>query len=643
MSTLNDNHRRRIVSTFVYTDKLLQTVERLATAQLSPFAHEQADLGDAERRLLLALVERARQRMLTALDRLGIPRPRPTSSARWSTDTALQMAEISLSELDGETLRGYGAVSEDDALEVTAVANDLRELVERGRRLLRPKEGERLDARLATIPGTVGEVLREIARITNEHGLVELRALIAAAADRATATSFDVGVFGRVSAGKSSLINALVGDPVLRVGATPVTAVPLRIGRGETRVTVRFNDGRTATLSVNDLPDFASEERNPQNEKDIAEIEVTLPSVEEGLTLLDTPGVGSLSLSGPAQTFAALPRCDLGLVLAAAGTPLGRDELSLVTALRHAGIAVEVLLSKGDLLSEADRNRTVEYLRNELRYADPEGAIPVYAVSAIPAGSVLLASWRERALTPLVAARQDSSARALRKRLEALIAALDSALASQESRATEHALQGQKARVSAESTIDRITAALERAAPQAIDAASHAIVDAWSTDSDPVAAARAALSALPADALAQVRAAADVLAPASNREMDTGAHLPPIFDPPLLDTIPVHASANVLDRMLGRTRARQQIAQLERPLAEAFSRYASRLREWGAVRLSESFADSGAVGEGAPQSLTPEARRLTAMLSEEEQVSTRGRSSSVAGRPERHERVENAK
>lgn len=71
--------------------------------------------------------------------------------------------------------------------------------------------------------------------------------------------------------------------------------------------------------------------------------------VPAGLRFLDTPGIGSLSQSGPAQAFAWLPRCDLGVVLVAAGNPVGTDDLALLTGLTRAGITARVLLSKSDV------------------------------------------------------------------------------------------------------------------------------------------------------------------------------------------------------------------------------------------------------------------------------------------------------
>lgn len=76
-------------------------------------------------------------------------------------------------------------------------------------------------------------------------------------------------------------------------------------------------------IGVAALPEFATEEHNPENRLGVRAIEVTASTVTEGLRLLDTPGGGSLNANGPASAFPWLPRCDLGLVV---GRALGHLE-----------------------------------------------------------------------------------------------------------------------------------------------------------------------------------------------------------------------------------------------------------------------------------------------------------------------------
>ncbi|MDE3151237.1 MAG: dynamin family protein [Gemmatimonadota bacterium] len=611
---LNASQRRNVSATFSYVDGLLRKIERVAAGEPSPFAAERPDLGPAEVRLLDAVVRSVRDRMLLALDRLGIPRPRAALSARWSVETTLNFADIAVSELNETTLRGYGALDPSDGAEVAAVGADLRRALSRGRDLFRGGTGVDLTERLQGVRGEVGEILRALERLSTEHGLVEIRPGIAAAAERAAANTLDVGVFGRVSSGKSSLINALVTRPILPVGATPVTAVPVRIRQGPDGVAITFADGRRETTTLDALADFATEERNPDNARDVAAVDVTVPEMMPGMLLLDTPGVGSLALGGAARAYAWLPRCDLGVVLVAAGTPLGKDELALVAALRGAGIAAQAMLSKADLLSAAERADALAYLQRDLAHATHEAAIPVWATSARDDGAGLLDAWRQQVLVPLVAARRVAAARALGLRLDALVHAAAAAYSGRIAAVDDHAVRREQARAGARRRIIEIADRLEADIGPVLDGAARAAVDAWKLGRDGRHAAQLALQDPAWEALEAIRREADLgLGGAADNGRsarplgDAGSRLPPVFDPQVLGELPMDGRPGALGRWLGWRRARQHLNRVAQPLAEAYRRYGSRLREWGLARLSETVdRELTAAEDGADAPLPPE-------------------------------------
>jgi len=58
-------------------------------------------------------------------------------------------------------------------------------------------------------------------RIITAHGLVEFRGTLSMLLDRMEGAAFEVGVFGRVSSGKSSLLNYILQTDVLPIGVTP--------------------------------------------------------------------------------------------------------------------------------------------------------------------------------------------------------------------------------------------------------------------------------------------------------------------------------------------------------------------------------------------------------------------------------------
>src|SRR5271154_7550551 len=94
-------------------------------------------------------------------------------------------------------------------------------------------------------------ILRLLEQIMTRNGLVEFRPRIDALASRLEDDSFEVALFGRVSCGKSSLLNALLGTDVLPVGVNPITAVPTKLRYGSTlKAAVAYSNGQSAIVSV---------------------------------------------------------------------------------------------------------------------------------------------------------------------------------------------------------------------------------------------------------------------------------------------------------------------------------------------------------------------------------------------------------
>ena len=177
-------------------------------------------------------------------------------------------------------------------------------------------------------------------------------------------------LFGRVSSGKSSLLNALLNTDVLPVGINPITAVPTKLRYGpELRAAVAFGDGQSAIVSVDELAKLVTEQSNPGNRRKVvrAIVEVPSPRLREGIMFVDTPGLGSLTKRGAAETLASLPSCDLALLLIDAGAILSEEDIGTLRLLYKAGIPALVLLSKADLLAEGDLHRTISYIEEHIK------------------------------------------------------------------------------------------------------------------------------------------------------------------------------------------------------------------------------------------------------------------------------------
>lgn len=79
---------------------------------------------------------------------------------------------------------------------------------------------------------------------------------------------------GQFKRGKSTLLNALVGEDVLPVGVPPVTSALTILRHGETAgAQVRFLDGRVTAIGVSEVASYVDERRNPGNDKAVGAVD----------------------------------------------------------------------------------------------------------------------------------------------------------------------------------------------------------------------------------------------------------------------------------------------------------------------------------------------------------------------------------
>ncbi|HTP25071.1 MAG TPA: dynamin family protein [Anaeromyxobacteraceae bacterium] len=583
---LNPNHARVVVATFVDVDESLARVEALCTGRIAPFAPERADVDGEAGALLASLISSIRRRMLEALDRLGVKRPEPTISARWSIETALQFAGIAYSELEPLRLRGYGALSPEAEHELEQVVRSLSSLLDRGRALLHEADPAAMKDMLADIGGAEGEILRSLERMSADRQLVGVRPLIVAAAERVRSSTLDVGIFGRVSSGKSSLLNALLGETILPVGAVPVSAVPVWIGHGdEASARVRYLDGRLESVSLEQLASISTEQGNPDNALGIRSIEVTTPRLTTGLRFLDTPGVGSLSTSGPAQAFAHLPRCDHGLVLVPVGAPFGGEELALVRGLATAGVPAQLFLSKADLLGEAEQEEALTYLRTECsRLLGPGHVLETSAVSGRRPESVEVL---RAMLAGMVTRHAAERARALQERILSLVRLTAQEMSGQLSTMGEDATR----EAAVQATLSRVrqwAAALSGLGPTALDSAVVAVAEAWRAKGDARLAGQSAITAIVSAGADRIGGEVEALRETLGSPRSS-ARLAPLFDPPVLVLSMDLTRPRMAAGVLLQSTAAHRLSSVREPLERAVSTYAARLRAWA----EEAILDLG--------------------------------------------------
>jgi GTP-binding protein EngB required for normal cell division len=435
-NSLNSNHERRLSVTCRHIDKLLAEMEgslNISASKLA-FPHYSSDLSPAQRRVIEDYIGRIRAQLVRVLDGQGIERPAADIPVSRSLHSHLTFVDIAAEELKPEYMRGYGEVPPAAAVELNGIAAELQGLVRQLDQYLRRGSKENLQERLEKLEECGDEValLKKLESIITEHGLVEFRSTVAMILDRLEDNSFEIAIFGRVSSGKSSLLNAMLGTDVLPVGVTPITAVPTRLLYGEPpAVHVWFANRTPEQFDISRLPEFVAEQLNRGNEKHVTRIVVQLPSprLREGIAFVDTPGLGSLATRGAAETLAYLPRCDLGVVLIDAGSTLTADDLRTIGILYDAAIPATVLLSKADLLTDEERARVIGYVKDHIQ-EELKLDLAVRAVSVMPGSKDLLTCWFKEDIAPLYSQRQELRIRSIRRKLGGLRQSVEMALRS---------------------------------------------------------------------------------------------------------------------------------------------------------------------------------------------------------------------
>jgi GTP-binding protein EngB required for normal cell division len=194
-----------------------------------------------------------------------------------------------------------------------------------------------------------------------------LRACLALTGDN---PPLDVAVLGQFKSGKSSLLNAVLGAGLFPVGAVPVTAVITRAAAGPTpSLRVTYQDGTAEEVAPTRLAEFVTEAGNPGNRKRALAADVFTPAMNDwpGLRLVDTPGLGSVLAHNTEATRAWMPNVAVALVAVSAERPLSEEDRRLLAEARQTAPRVVVLLTKVDLLTEAELGEVAAFLDRVLR------------------------------------------------------------------------------------------------------------------------------------------------------------------------------------------------------------------------------------------------------------------------------------
>jgi GTP-binding protein EngB required for normal cell division len=271
----------------------------------------------------------------------------------------------------------------------------------------------------------VDNILNRVSGLAGELKLANLQPQIAACRKQFNGGghSIDVAVFGRFKAGKSSFLNHLTGRAVLPIGVVPLTAVITRLRYGPAdRAEVRFLNGNKKEIPLNEIRLYVGEDKNPNNEKQVASVDIELPALQQldPLQFVDTPGLGSAFTHNTAATREWLPNVGAALVAISSDAPLSERDLELLDELRQHTPKIVLLLTKADLLNETQRGEVLDFVRQQL-LQKWKTELPVFFYSVRPEEGALKKALEQQLFTPLIQHRDEAAGQIARHKILSLL------------------------------------------------------------------------------------------------------------------------------------------------------------------------------------------------------------------------------
>ena len=190
-----------------------------------------------------------------------------------------------------------------------------------------------------------------------------------------------IAISGQFSSGKSTFLNALLGDDVLPTGITPVTSKVSYITYGATlSLSIHYNNGKKEDGDISALEHFI-DQRISSEEIDFVTIYAPLELLKN-ITFIDTPGLNSQSSLDTETTTDILKSVDGIIWLTLIDNAMKRsEEKALEEFLQTFKEKSLCVLNQKDKLQKKDIEDSLEYVRSKFDHFFSE----VVAVSSLQA------------------------------------------------------------------------------------------------------------------------------------------------------------------------------------------------------------------------------------------------------------------
>lgn len=210
----------------------------------------------------------------------------------------------------------------------------------------------------------------QLAAIAEGVGMVTLaRDIRTTRIPKLEAERFHLVVLGEFNHGKSTFVNALLGQEILPTGITPTTAsINHVVHAASPTARVMLLSGESQPLDPTQLKDWVTVAGGHASEVSYVELGYPSDLLQNNVVLVDTPGVNDLNEQRAEVTYGYVPRADAVVFLLDAGQALKDSEREFLRSrvLENARDRLIFVLGKMDMLSTDEKTAVTDYVKKNL-------------------------------------------------------------------------------------------------------------------------------------------------------------------------------------------------------------------------------------------------------------------------------------
>ena len=235
------------------------------------------------------------------------------------------------------------------------------------------------------VPNARTDLLERIARLTEAMGAEPVHRAARRSIERLGRGELHVALVGDFKRGKTTLMNALLGQKLLPAGVVAATGVRTLVRHGsEPRAFVRPVGSEPHELPLVEVARQVSQPSTAEPGQGVAEVTIELPApiLAGGLCLVDTPGFGSVHVAADAVAREAFDDADAAILVIGADPPISARELELAAHLASELSELIVVLNKADRVTATDCEAACRFAARAIAERGVRVGTRVIAVSA---------------------------------------------------------------------------------------------------------------------------------------------------------------------------------------------------------------------------------------------------------------------